>query len=54
MPDRYTPLDRAIIETMRKKADAHAEEPYEMVPQMMNWLWYSRLVATLEAGLSKR
>lgn len=54
MSDRDEPFDRQIIETLRKQADAHVQDPYGTDTPTINWLWYSRMVATMERGLTPK
>lgn len=45
------PLDRQIIEELRRRVDAHAHEPYAWVEHQINWDWYHRAVLAMEKGL---
>ena len=45
---RDVPFDRQVIETFRREADQHTDDPYGIVPYRINWLWYSRMVSTME------
>lgn len=45
------PFDRSIIKTLRETADKHADEPYSLVTMKINWLWFNRMVTTMEKSL---
>lgn len=44
-------FDRTIIETLRKQADAHVDDPYGTDTPTINWLWFTEMVETLELSL---
>lgn len=45
------PFDRQVIQTLREQADRHIDDPYGVVPLRLNWLWFSRMVITMEKSL---
>ena len=48
---RDTPFDRVVLQSLRAQADEHIDDPYGRVPFHINWLWFARMVATMEANL---